>query len=165
MRNPNHKIVKLEDGLRILEVQKKFGKKIIFTNGCFDILHRGHIEYLFAARQLGDFLVLGINSDNSIRRLGKSPSRPLQDEQGRALAIASLYFVDMVIIFDEDTPLHLISNILPNILVKGADYKPEDIVGYKEVTENGGSVITIPFIEGYSTTAIEQKILRENIQR
>ncbi|MCZ2128903.1 MAG: D-glycero-beta-D-manno-heptose 1-phosphate adenylyltransferase [Bacteroidia bacterium] len=162
MRHPKSKILSLEDAVKIIAAQKAFGKRVVFTNGCFDILHRGHLEYLMEARQLGDFLLVGVNSDNSVRRLGKSPSRPLQDEQGRALAIASLYFVDLVIIFDEDTPHKLISTILPDILVKGADYKPEDIVGYKEVTENGGTVKTIPFIEGYSTTSIEQKILKEN---
>lgn len=162
MRHPKSKILSLEDAVKIIAAQKAFGKRVVFTNGCFDILHRGHLEYLMEARQLGDFLLVGVNSDNSVRRLGKSPSRPLQDEQGRALAIASLYFVDLVIIFDEDTPHKLISTILPYILVKGADYKPEDIVGYKEVTENGGTVKTIPFIEGYSTTSIEQKILKEN---
>ncbi len=162
MRHPKSKILSLEDAVKIIAAQKTFGKRVVFTNGCFDILHRGHLEYLMEARQLGDFLLVGVNSDNSVRRLGKSPSRPLQDEQGRALAIASLYFVDLVIIFDEDTPHKLISTILPDILVKGADYKPEDIVGYKEVTENGGTVKTIPFIEGYSTTSIEQKILKEN---
>ncbi|MBX2986097.1 MAG: D-glycero-beta-D-manno-heptose 1-phosphate adenylyltransferase [Bacteroidia bacterium] len=162
MRHPKSKILSLEDALKIITAQKTFGKRVVFTNGCFDILHRGHLEYLMEARQLGDFLLVGVNSDNSVRRLGKSPSRPLQDEQGRALAIASLYFVDLVIIFDEDTPHKLISTILPDILVKGADYNPEDIVGYKEVTDNGGTVKTIPFIEGYSTTSIEQKILKEN---
>ncbi len=162
MRHPKSKILSLEDAVKIIAAQKTFGKRVVFTNGCFDILHRGHLEYLMEARQLGDFLLVGVNSDNSVRRLGKSPSRPLQDEQGRALAIASLYFVDLVIIFDEDTPHKLISTILPDILVKGADYNPEDIVGYKEVTDNGGTVKTIPFIEGYSTTSIEQKILKEN---
>lgn len=162
MRHPKSKILSLEDALKIITAQKTFGKRVVFTNGCFDILHRGHLEYLMEARQLGDFLLVGVNSDNSVRRLGKSPSRPLQDEQGRALAIASLYFVDLVIIFDEDTPHKLISTILPDILVKGADYNPEDIVGYKEVTDNGGTVKTILFIEGYSTTSIEQKILKEN---
>ena len=162
MRHPKSKILSLEDAVKIIAAQKTFGKRVVFTNGCFDILHRGHLEYLMEARQLGDFLLVGVNSDNSVRRLGKSPSRPLQDEQGRALAIASLYFVDLVIIFDEDTPHKLISTILPDILVKGADYNPEDIVGYKEVTDNGGTVKTIPFIEGYSTTSIDQKILKEN---
>ncbi|MCO6495748.1 MAG: D-glycero-beta-D-manno-heptose 1-phosphate adenylyltransferase [Bacteroidetes bacterium] len=162
MRHPKNKIVSLEEGMRIIASQKIFDKKVVFTNGCFDIIHRGHIEYLFAARELGNFLVIGLNSDNSVRKLGKSPSRPLQDEISRATTLASLFFVDLVIIFDEETPHQLISNILPNILVKGADYKPEEIVGYKEVVENGGEVKTIPFIAGYSTTAIEQKILKGN---
>ena len=161
MQKPESKILTLEKAKEAIKQVKSQNKKVVFTNGCFDILHRGHLEYLYQARQLGDFLVVAVNSDLSVKTLQKSPSRPLQDEQGRAMAIASLYFVDMVVIFGESTPLEVISELLPNVLVKGADYKPEDIVGYKEVTENGGEVKTLTFIEGYSTTAIEQKILRE----
>jgi len=161
MQKPESKILSLEKAKELIGQIKSQNKKVVFTNGCFDILHRGHLEYLFQARQLGDFLIVAVNSDLSVKTLQKSPSRPLQDEQGRAMAIASLYFVDLVVIFGETTPLEIITELLPNILVKGADYKPEDIVGYKEVTENGGEVKTLNFIEGYSTTAIEQKILRE----
>lgn len=131
--------------------------KVVFTNGCFDILHRGHIDYLSKASELGDIFIIGLNSDKSDRRL-KGPSRPIQDEYSRALILASLSFVDKVVIFDEDTPYELIKVVQPDILVKGGDYKPEEIAGYDIVTAKGGQVITLPFLEGYSTTAIENKI-------
>jgi rfaE bifunctional protein nucleotidyltransferase chain/domain len=143
-----------------------FGKRLVFTNGCFDIIHRGHIEYLAKASDLGDSLVVGINSDASVKRLGKSGSRPLQDEQTRAMIIASLHFVSGVIIFDEDTPMELVTAIKPDVLVKGADYDANEkdpkskkyIVGSDLVIANGGEVRTIGFLEGFSTTAIEEKI-------
>jgi D-glycero-beta-D-manno-heptose 1-phosphate adenylyltransferase len=131
--------------------------KVVFTNGCFDILHLGHIDYLSKARDLGNLLVVGLNTDESVRRI-KGMNRPIQDEHSRAMILASLSFVDYVIFFDEDTPYELIKDIQPDILVKGADYKPADIIGYDIVSAKGGSIITIPFLEGYSTTAIEQKI-------
>ncbi|MDP1726480.1 MAG: D-glycero-beta-D-manno-heptose 1-phosphate adenylyltransferase [Bacteroidota bacterium] len=136
------------------------GKKIVFTNGCFDILHRGHVDYLAKAADLGDVLVLGLNSDASVGRL-KGPNRPIQDELSRLHIIASLAFVDAVVLFDEPTPLALIELVQPDILVKGSDYKPEDIVGYDIVTAKGGSVKTIDFIEGYSSSLIIKKI-KEN---
>jgi rfaE bifunctional protein nucleotidyltransferase chain/domain len=128
-------------------------KKIIFTNGCFDIIHRGHIEYLYKAKQTGDILIVGLNSDISVRRL-KGEKRPINDEYARAIVLAALYFVDYVIIFNEDTPLNLIKHIKPHILVKGGDYKVEDIVGNKFVKEYGGDVIILPLVMGYSTTNI-----------
>jgi rfaE bifunctional protein nucleotidyltransferase chain/domain len=134
-------------------------EKIVFTNGCFDLLHRGHIEYLIQASELGDQLIVGINSDTSVKTLQKGVSRPLQDEYSRALAIAAMHYVDAVIIFNEQTPLELIKMILPDVLVKGGDWSKESIVGSDIVLEKGGSVQTIPFLEGYSTTTIEQKIL------
>ena len=134
------------------------GKKVVFTNGCFDILHRGHIEYLAKARDLGDVLIVGLNSDDSVSRL-KGKHRPLQDEVSRALAMASLSFVDYVVLFSEDTPYNLIKTVKPDILVKGSDYKPEDIVGFDILQEYGGKVETIDFVPGYSTTNIEKKIL------
>lgn len=136
------------------------GKKIVFTNGCFDILHRGHVDYLAKAADLGDILVLGLNSDASVGRL-KGPNRPIQDELSRLHIIASLAFVDAVILFDETTPHKLIEWVQPDILVKGSDYKPEDIVGYDVVTAKGGSVKTIDFIEGYSSSLIIKKIKKE----
>jgi rfaE bifunctional protein nucleotidyltransferase chain/domain len=132
---------------------------IVFTNGVFDILHAGHVAYLAEAAALGDFLIVGVNSDASVKRLNKSPNRPLQTEISRSAVIASLQFVNAVVIFDEDTPFELISAVLPNVLVKGADYKVENIVGADVVTKHGGSVKTIAFIPGFSTTAIENKIL------
>lgn len=141
---------------------KSQGKSIVFTNGVFDILHAGHVSYLADAAALGDFLIVGMNTDSSVQRLGKSPARPLQSEESRSAVLASLAFVGAVILFDEDTPAQLISQLLPNVLVKGADYHPDQIAGAGAVLANGGKVQTIPLIEGYSTTAIEQKILKEN---
>lgn len=135
------------------------GQKIVFTNGCFDIIHAGHIDYLEKASQLGDFFIVAVNSDDSVKRLEKSPARPLQSEYSRSRVMASFAFVDAVVIFNEDTPKEIIEIITPDILVKGGDYQIQDIVGYNWVTQHGGHVTTIPFLEGYSTTAIEEKIL------
>ncbi len=136
---------------------KEQGLKIVFTNGCFDILHRGHVDYLAKAADCGNKLVVGLNTDSSVRKL-KGNNRPIQDEYSRLQILASLQFVDAVVLFDEDTPYSLIKEIIPDVLVKGSDYKPENIVGYDVVTTNGGSVLTLDFIEGYSTSAIEKKI-------
>jgi len=133
-------------------------KKIVFTNGVFDLLHLGHIDYLSKAKDLGNFLIVGINSDNSARRLEKGANRPIKDEISRSTIMASLRFVDMVIIFDEETPYEVIKMVQPDILVKGSDYQPKDIVGYDIVSAKGGEVVTIDFLPGYSTTAIEKKI-------
>lgn len=140
-----------------IAIMKFQDKKIVFTNGCFDILHLGHIDYLSKARDQGDILIVGVNTDDSVRRL-KGNGRPLTDEVSRSMIIASLHFVDAVILFDEDTPYELIKFIQPDILVKGKDYKPEEVVGYDIVTKKGGEVVTIDLVEGYSTTAIEEKI-------
>ena len=136
-----------------LDLWRKEGKTIVFSNGCFDILHRGHVEYLSKAADLGDILIIGLNTDDSVRRL-KGPSRPVNDEKSRAILLAALEFVDAVISFDEDTPYNLIKRVLPDVLVKGKDYKAEDIVGYDIVTNNGGKVETIDLVEGFSTTGI-----------
>jgi rfaE bifunctional protein nucleotidyltransferase chain/domain len=128
-------------------------KKVVFTNGCFDILHVGHITYLAKARQLGDMLVVGLNSDASVRRL-KGATRPINPESARAQLLAALLFVDAVILFEEDTPLQLIEALKPDILAKGADYKMENIVGAKETLARGGQVCTIELVEGYSTTSL-----------
>ena len=133
-------------------------KTIVFTNGVFDLLHLGHIDYLSKAKDEGDILIVGVNSDASARNLGKGSSRPITDERSRSTIIAALQFVDAVILFDEDTPYELINIVQPDVLVKGADYKPEDIVGYDIVTVKGGSIKTIDFLPGYSTTSIEEKI-------
>jgi D-beta-D-heptose 7-phosphate kinase/D-beta-D-heptose 1-phosphate adenosyltransferase len=131
--------------------------KMVFTNGCFDILHKGHILYLSSAAELGDYLVIGLNSDNSVKRL-KGKDRPFQDEESRALILASLSFVDHVIIFDEDTPHELIDKVKPDVLVKGGDYKAEEIVGYDLVTARGGEVRIIEFVEGQSSSRIINKL-------
>jgi D-glycero-beta-D-manno-heptose 1-phosphate adenylyltransferase len=136
------------------------GLKVVFTNGCFDILHLGHIDYLSKAAQLGDVLVVGLNTDASVKRL-KGENRPIQDETSRAMILASIRFVDAVVFFGEETPLELIRAVQPDVLVKGADYRPEEIVGYEVVTAKGGEIDTISYLEGYSTTAIEQKIKGE----
>lgn len=126
---------------------------VVFTNGCFDVLHRGHITYLAAARDLGDCLVVGLNSDASVKRL-KGENRPINNEKDRALLLAALSFVDYIIIFEEDTPKNLIVQVQPDILVKGGDYKIEDIVGADFVQSHGGEVLTIEFVDGYSSTKI-----------
>ena len=138
---------------------KETGQTVVFTNGCFDLIHLGHVDYLEKARNLGDRLVVGLNSDSSVSRF-KGPERPLQDQVSRARVMASFQFVDMVVYFDEDTPLGLISELIPNILVKGSDYLAENIVGADVVKNNGGSVKTIDFVPGYSTTRIVEKIKR-----
>lgn len=132
-------------------------KKIVFTNGCFDILHRGHIEYLANAADMGDILIIGLNTDNSVKRL-KGEKRPVNDQHARALLLAALSFVNAVTLFDEDTPYNLIKTVMPDVLVKGGDYKIEDIVGHDIVESNGGTVVTIPLTEGYSTTGTISKI-------
>lgn len=154
-----NKLQNKEQLLIVLNQLKANGKKVVFTNGCFDILHRGHVEYLAKARDLGDFLVLGLNTDESVKRLGKAPNRPINNEQARASVLAGLTFIDAVVLFNEDTPLELIKFLMPTILVKGNDYKIENIVGAKEVIANGGKVETIEFVEGYSTTNLIKKIL------
>ena len=153
------KILDYYDRSELSAVNKchKLGKKIVFTNGCFDILHIGHITYLKKARQMGDILIVGVNSDDSVRRL-KGKDRPVNPLKDRLEMLAALDFVDYVIPFEEDTPLDLIKAVLPDVLVKGGDYKPDDIVGAKEVIANGGEVRVIPFVEGHSTSQIIQRI-------
>jgi rfaE bifunctional protein nucleotidyltransferase chain/domain len=154
----NNKIKNLDDLLSALEQDRKQGRKIVFTNGCFDILHKGHADYLAKAAEKGDILVVAVNTDASVKKLGKAANRPIQDQEARAWLLAALESVSYVILFDEDTPLVLIDRILPDVLVKGSDYLPKNIVGYDAVMSHGGSVETIDFIPGFSTTAIEQKI-------
>ena len=144
----------LEDKLNLW---RKEGKKIVFSNGCFDILHRGHVEYLSKAADLGDILIIGLNTDASVKRL-KGPSRPVNDEKARAVVLAALEFVDAVVFFEEDTPYSLIKNVQPDVLVKGKDYKAEDIVGYDIVVGKGGRVETIELVEGFSTTNTIEKM-------
>ncbi len=133
-------------------------EKIVFTNGCFDIVHRGHLEYLAEASSLGHKFVLGLNTDASVQRL-KGSNRPINDEYSRALLLASLGFIDMIVLFDEETPYDLIKFVQPDFLVKGSDYNAEDIVGYDIVKAKGGEIITQDFIEGFSSTNIINKII------
>lgn len=153
-----HKIHDLPSLLSQLVKWRKAGDRIIFTNGCFDILHAGHIRYLETASALGERLIIGVNDDDSVRRL-KGETRPINVLASRMYLLASLSCVDAVVSFSEDTPLELILAINPDILVKGGDYKVEDIVGSTEVLRNGGRIEVIPFIEGFSTTRLENKIL------
>lgn len=132
-------------------------RKIVFTNGCFDIIHTGHVTYLEKARALGDLLIIGLNTDASVKRL-KGPNRPINSQEDRAIVLNALKSVDYVTFFDEDTPLELIGELMPDVLVKGGDYKIEDIVGADLVMNNGGRVQTIPFVEGKSTTSIITKM-------
>jgi D-glycero-beta-D-manno-heptose 1-phosphate adenylyltransferase len=152
------KIITREKLPTIIQRERFLNKKIVFTNGCFDLLHPGHTHYLAEAKALGSILIVGVNADASVKQLGKGSARPLQNEQARSFNLASLYAVDYVVIFDESTPKELIQLIVPDVLVKGGDYVIENIVGFDTVIKNGGKVLTLPFLDGYSTTAIEQKI-------
>lgn len=138
---------------------KAADKKIVFTNGCFDLLHPGHVAYLSEAASLGDILVIGLNSDDSVKRL-KGPERPINDEATRALLLASMFFIDAVVLFNEDTPAELIKTVLPAVLVKGGDYEIATIAGASETIANGGKVEVLTFLPGYSSTAIIEKIKR-----
>jgi rfaE bifunctional protein nucleotidyltransferase chain/domain len=154
IRNKLYKLPALQEA--IIE-WKSAGKKIVFTNGCFDILHPGHIDYLAKAAALGNKLIIGLNSDSSVQKL-KGAHRPIQDEQARAMLLGALAFVDAIVIFKEDTPAGLIAQILPDVLVKGADYSVEQIAGADTVIKNGGSVVLLPYLKGFSTSEIEKKI-------
>jgi rfaE bifunctional protein nucleotidyltransferase chain/domain len=139
---------------------KEAGQRIVFTNGCFDILHLGHIDYLEKASLLGDKLIVGVNTDASVSRL-KGPNRPLQDEMSRARIMASLLFINAVVLFGEETPYELIKALQPDVLVKGDDYQLQNIVGHDIVIKNGGEVKTIALVKGYSTTNVVEKIKQQ----
>ncbi len=156
-RDPESKV------LTRAELLERFGRprdglRLVFTNGCFDLLHRGHVGYLQAARELGDALIVGLNTDASVRRLGKGAARPVVGEDDRAVVLAALECVDAVCLFDEDTPRDLIAELLPDVLVKGGDYDLEEVVGREDVVAAGGQVILVPFLEGYSTTDLLTRI-------
>lgn len=151
------KIKSLAEATQVMREWELNEEKIVFTNGCFDIVHRGHVDYLSRAKDLGTKLVLGLNSDASVQRL-KGPNRPIVDEQSRAILLAAFQFIDMVVFFDEDTPYELIKALQPDVLVKGSDYNAKDIVGYDVLMAKGGSVETIDFVEGFSTSGIVEKI-------
>ena len=152
-----NKIHTVESIQSLLHVWRFKEQKIVFTNGCFDILHQGHVDYLAKAADLGNVLIIGVNTDQSVRTI-KNPDRPINDEYSRALLLASMHFTSAIILFDEETPYNLISAIMPDVLVKGADYKVENIVGADLVLANGGRVETIVFLPGFSTTGIINKI-------
>ena len=151
------KIVSQEELVQVAAREKRAGRRVVFTNGCFDLLHPGHVRCLAGARALGDVLVVAINSDSSVRG-NKGPERPLVPEQDRAEVLAALASVDYVTIFDELTPRALISRVLPDVLVKGADWAPDQVVGREEVEAAGGRVVSIPLARGYSTTDLVQRI-------
>ena len=153
----NSKIFSLDDLKNQVNAWKQAGEEVVFTNGCFDIIHRGHIEVLAQTADLGDRLIIGLNSDTSIQKL-KGKNRPIIEEQSRAILLASLEFVDAVVIFSEDTPINLISTLVPDVLAKGGDYEIETIVGHEIVQQNGGKVKLVPFVDGFSSTTIIEKI-------
>ncbi|MCX6182866.1 MAG: D-glycero-beta-D-manno-heptose 1-phosphate adenylyltransferase [Bacteroidetes bacterium] len=152
-----NKIVSLSEAKDRIQSWQKEGLKVVFTNGCFDLLHKGHIHYLCEAAALGDKLVLGLNSDASVRRL-KGASRPINNEESRAAMLACFFFIDLIVFFEEETPETLINTISPDVLVKGGDYNIKDIVGADHVLKNGGKVLSLSFIDGFSSTDIINKI-------
>ncbi len=156
----HNKIVDTEEGRRRVASERIKGRAIVFTNGCFDILHAGHIKLLQAAKAQGDYLIVGLNSDTSIRRI-KGTERPIQDEYTRATVLSALLPVDLVIVFEEDTPLRLIQELQPDVLVKGGDWETTQIVGAELVIKRGGKVVRVPLEEGYSTTSAIEKIIQQ----
>jgi rfaE bifunctional protein nucleotidyltransferase chain/domain len=153
----NSKIFSLDDLKNQVNAWKQAGEEVVFTNGCFDIIHKGHIEVLAQTADLGDRLLIGLNSDSSIQKL-KGEDRPIIDEQARAILLSALSFVDAVILFPEETPINLISTLLPDVLAKGGDYEIETIVGHEIIQNNGGKVKLVPFVDGFSSTTIIEKI-------
>ncbi len=151
------KVVTLPELIAHRRLLKKEGRRVVFTNGVFDILHRGHVEYLAKARSMGDVLIVGLNADDSVRRL-KGPSRPIVGQSDRAIVLAALAAVDYVCLFDEDTPLQLITEIVPDVLVKGADWSIDNVVGREVVEAGGGRVLTIEFVPDRSSTSIIERI-------
>jgi len=157
------KLVSRCEALEKVQAWQASGKKVVFSNGCFDLLHAGHVEYLQAARQLGDVLLIGLNSDASVRRI-KGISRPVCCEADRATVLSALQVVDALTLFDEDTPEELIGTLLPDILVKGADWAIEHIAGARAVLDHGGAVLTLPLLEGRSTSSLIKKIIQHSSQ-
>ena len=154
----SHKVVDWEAAARWVKELQAQGQKVVFTNGCFDLLHVGHVRYLEEARALGDALIIGVNTDLSVARLNKGPGRPFTPEADRARVLAACACVDRVVLFGEDTPLALITLLAPDILVKGGDYQLDEIVGLEVVLARGGRVVALPFVPGYSTTRIIDRI-------
>lgn len=160
-----NKVVDINQAKQRMNMWRMQGHKVVFTNGCFDIIHKGHVSYLSKAAEYGNRLVVGLNSDNSVKRQGKGDNRPINDEASRAFVIAGLSSVDLVVLFDQDTPLELIEELQPNVLAKGADYDPCEsdpsskkyIVGSDVMKKNGGETVAIPFVDGYSTSSIIER--------
>jgi len=157
LKKINNKIFSENNLITQVTTWRKSGKKIVFTNGCFDIIHRGHIEVLARSADLGNKLIVGLNSDSSIQKL-KGKGRPIIDEHSRAILLAGLDFIDAIILFSEETPLNLITTLKPDILAKGGDYKINTIVGHEIIQKNGGEVILVPFVDGFSSTNLINKI-------
>lgn len=157
MEEYRKKIKDLASLKKEIEALKAKGKRIVFTNGCFDLLHPGHMRYLYAARQMGDYLVVAVNTDRSVKTI-KGPNRPIQSQDERTELLAALSFVDAVILFDEDNPLKVIQRLVPNVLVKGGDWTEDKIIGADVVKKAGGVVKSLSFVSGYSTTALIEKI-------
>jgi D-beta-D-heptose 7-phosphate kinase/D-beta-D-heptose 1-phosphate adenosyltransferase len=157
-KKPERKIIGGEEASRIGSDMRASGARLVFTNGCFDLLHPGHVDLLIRSRMLGDALMVGLNTDSGIRRL-KGEKRPVLDEDTRSKMLAALEVVDWVVLFDEDTPIELIKAVAPSILVKGGDYTPDGVVGKDTVEKSGGKVVILPLVEGYSTSALLDKLL------
>jgi len=157
MEEYRKKIKDLSSLKKEIEALKAHGKRIVFTNGCFDLLHPGHMRYLYAARQLGDYLVVAVNTDRSVKAI-KGANRPIQSQDERTELLAALSFVDAVVLFDEDNPLEVIQHLVPNVLVKGGDWTEAKIIGADVVKKSGGVVKSLPFVAGYSTTTLIEKI-------
>ncbi len=155
-RDPGSKVVSREEAVRRAGPGRAF--RLVFTNGCFDLLHPGHVECLSRARELGDVLLVAVNSDASVRRLGKGPGRPLVDERSRAEVVAALECVDLVTVFDEDTPRELVAALQPDVLVKGGDYSEEEVVGARTVRASGGEVVIVPLLPGHSTSRLVERM-------
>ncbi len=157
MEEYRKKVKDLSDLEKEIKALKAHGKHIVFTNGCFDLLHPGHMRYLYAARQMGDYLVVAVNTDRSVRII-KGANRPIQSQDERTELVAALSFVDAVVLFDEDNPLKVIKQLVPNVLVKGGDWTEDKIIGAEVVKKAGGVVKSLPFVAGYSTSAIIERI-------
>jgi len=154
------KVISRKDAARWVRDLQTRGLKVVFTNGCFDLLHPGHVEYLEEARSLGDALIVAVNTDASVRRLGKGPARPVNPERNRTRVLAALAAVDRVVLFDEDTPYEILTELQPDVLVKGGDYRAEEVAGREVVLARGGQVRILPFREGYSTTVLLDRLRR-----
>ena len=163
VRTPASKVLERRDALRVAGPGRSF--RLVFTNGCFDVLHRGHLQCLAEARRLGDALLVAINTDASVRRLGKGPERPLVDERSRAEVVAALECVDIVTLFDEDTPRELIAELQPDVLVKGGDYAEDEVAGAGTVRQRGGRVVIVPRVPGHSTSGLVERIRGRSEER